>query len=340
MRVTAVHRIVRSHAASRCLGFARSQRRLGQGRRRAALAGSFVGAIAAFWAASAASCDSASAQVTGLSAVIEAPARVEVGDRFTLAVRYAADPNTPAGQHGSSLLAGLYVGAVCPQPSEPALLEVTSSYGVPFGAQEQRVKATAAEDLEVGEYSVCAYVISDSEPPALVSRAALLVQPVRPTAERPWTITTSRYSVQLVGPLFFGRVSMPRLDFYYGQPSRHRSRQGGCRATWSDVGVTATFYNLGVGSGPCGEDGRIDTFSIGGAQQYGLVRTSAGLKLGDPVAQVRQHYKHAHGHGAHTWWLRSAHSNVAGGFRYPVLSAQERRGRITHFLGFIGGAGE
>ena len=158
--------------------------------------------------------------------------------------------------------------------------------------------------------------------------------------QRPWTISTTRYSVRLIGPLYAARVSVDDLDFYYGEPARTRTASGGCHATWPGVGLTATFANYGGGSGPCGTDGRMNDFAIGGRENYGLVRTSAGLRLGDRIAQIRRRYVHARRQGARTWWLRTAHSNVAGGFRYAVLSAQTRNGRITSFHGFVGGAGE
>jgi hypothetical protein len=282
----------------------------------------------------------AAAQVTGARADIEAPAHVEVGDAFTAAVRYAIDPAQAANLDGASLVAGLYGGAACPQASVMPVVALTAFAGMPFAAQEQRVEATVDGDIAVGEYSVCTYLVTDAQPTSLLTRSSVTVDPVRPTAQRPWTITMSRFAVRRVGPLSFDRVSAPVLDFYYGERSRKSSGRGGCRAAWPSVGVTATFYNLGAGSGPCGEDGRIDSFSIGGTQRDGLVRTSAGLKLGDSVAQIRRRYRHARRHGANTWWLRTAHSPFAGGFRYAVLAAKTRGRRISGFVGFVGGAGE
>lgn len=283
---------------------------------------------------------SAQAQSPALRVVIEAPAHVEVGDAFTISVLYSADAGALADN--PELEAGLYADSACPPAGVSPLVDLTPSFPLPFASQEQRVQDRAGARTPIGPYVVCAYTETTTSSPVLAAVAAVSIDAIRPSLANPWTIRLSTFSVRSLGPLLVANVSPGDLDFYYGQRGRKRSQFGGngCHTSWSAVGLTADFGNLGGGGSACGDAGSMNAFTIGGGRFFGLVRTTANLKLGDRVSQIRPRYRHAERHGRRTWWLRSAHSPIAGGFRYAVLTARTKEGRVTAFSGFVGAACE
>ena len=120
----------------------------------------------------------------------------------------------------------------------------------------------------------------------------------------------------------------------FGAPTAVRATSdSSCTATWRRLGLTLFLYNLG-GDDPCSRQGG----KFGRAVARGPVwRTSRGLRVGDPVARVRQRHPAARLHPGQRffwpagWWLVPRADRFGTGGTYPGLLAETSRGRVSGF---------
>jgi hypothetical protein len=120
----------------------------------------------------------------------------------------------------------------------------------------------------------------------------------------------------------------------FGRPGSLRGSGESCTAVWRPIGLTLGVYNLG-GQDPCSpEFGRFGRALMRGPAW----RTSKGLRLGDPVARLRQRYPRAKLHPGlrHFWpagyWLVVRGNRFGYGGTYPGLLAETRNGRVVSFV--------
>ncbi len=102
--------------------------------------------------------------------------------------------------------------------------------------------------------------------------------------------------------------SLGAVTAAFGHPSSKRVGRG-CIATWAHVALTVTST-----SGACKATAVVSTVTVGG-----MWRTWAGLRVGDPVSEIRVRHPHATAH-ATAWWLPTA-----------SVAAIVRRGRVAAF---------
>lgn len=276
------------------------------------------------------------AQFGTLSINISSPARVEVGDTFSV------DVNTQQlGEDAYQLDVDLVDDTTCPTEAGNGVHTIVSRQTIVSGTRQ--FSSDIPDTIEIGEYTICAYLESyDSQPRRFTDQAPVEIYAVAPSKSRPWTLTTNRYFSQRLGPLNLQKLSLPDARFFYGPETRLRRPSGSCEARWSDIGMTAAFWNLGAGSTACGVDGRIDHLVIGGERMYGLVRTSSGLKLGARAGSIRRIYRKAKRvKGSRSRWLLKPYfSPIADGFPTSPIIAVVRGGRVDEFIAVVGGAGE
>jgi hypothetical protein len=132
-----------------------------------------------------------------------------------------------------------------------------------------------------------------------------------------------------VGGLQIGRSGPAAARAAFGQPSSARpDSRLSCVLRWPGVGVRLRFLSF---EGHACSRGVLVTATV--ARRAGW-RTGRGLRVGDPVARVRQLYPNARFHrapdGRTGYWLivRRACQEVGGG-PYPGLLARTGRGRVT-----------
>ena len=94
----------------------------------------------------------------------------------------------------------------------------------------------------------------------------------------------------------------------FGRPSSKRVGRG-CSLTWAHIALTVTSA-----SGACEATAAVSTITV-----RGMWRTWAGLRVGDPVSDIRARHPHASAH-ATAWWLPTA-----------SVAAIVRAGRVAAF---------
>lgn len=276
------------------------------------------------------------AQFGTLTSTIVAPADVEVGDAFKV--------TTTVQQTGDTAFAldvDLAEGTTCPPEAGGGEQRLVIGQTVDNGTRS--FDARLPDTLEIGEYVVCAYLVSlDLPTRRFTDQAAVEIRPVEPTEDRPWLLASSRYFSTYLGPLDLQKLSLPDARFYYGRESTLRRVYGACRVHWSDLGMTTSFWNLGGGSTSCGVDGRINDVVIGGERMYGLVHTASRLWLGDPASKIRRVYRRAKrvGGSKRRWLLKPYFSPIADGFPTSPIIAVVRNGTVHQFIAAVGAAGE
>jgi hypothetical protein len=134
----------------------------------------------------------------------------------------------------------------------------------------------------------------------------------------------------IVGDRIVGGVRMgATLDdatTVLGMPEvRRRLNDYECRAGWRTIGLTLLFLDLS-NADPCGEGALVRATAASAKWQ-----TGKGLRVGDPVARLRNLYRSARYHrlGYPGWWLITRRTcPTTGSQRYPGLLARTVHRRI------------
>jgi hypothetical protein len=107
-----------------------------------------------------------------------------------------------------------------------------------------------------------------------------------------------------------------------GSPDRVLRRGQSCFATWHRLGVAVELFAFAPDD-PCAKG------TVLKATLTGRWRTSAGLRVGDPVTAVTKRYPHATAR-RDGWWLRTRKTcELGGNTPYGSLIARIGRGRVT-----------
>jgi hypothetical protein len=123
----------------------------------------------------------------------------------------------------------------------------------------------------------------------------------------------------------------------YGQPSsRRRLDRTACDVRWSARGVRILFADFGGGVACNPGSGKAQSAVISGNRPW---RTGQGLRLRDPVGELRRLYPRAKRHGR-LFWLRTGFTVIGTARRYPVLAARIVDGQVASFELEIGAAGD
>lgn len=111
----------------------------------------------------------------------------------------------------------------------------------------------------------------------------------------------------------------------FGQPATRESpRYDQCRLTWPSHGVTMWSYYTNATRDPCGPEGRHASTTVTDRRW----RTSAGLKIGDPLRRLRQLYPRARKDAPGRWRLTT---RMFAGVPFPGLEARIVNGRVASF---------
>lgn len=111
----------------------------------------------------------------------------------------------------------------------------------------------------------------------------------------------------------------------FGQPSaREKQEYDRCRLTWREHGVTMDTYYTLAERDPCGPDGRHANTTVTTRRW----RTSAGLRIGDPLRRLRQLYPRARKDRPGRWRLTT---RMFAGLTLPGLEARIVNGRVVSF---------
>lgn len=105
----------------------------------------------------------------------------------------------------------------------------------------------------------------------------------------------------------------------FGKPATLQSvanRLRGCRATWSDMGLTLTFQGNG-----CKENSTFLQARITGRKW----QTLRGLRVGQPLAELKRKYPEARQEPGNVWVILTRGS-------VDTLSARVDRGRIQYLF--------
>jgi hypothetical protein len=97
-----------------------------------------------------------------------------------------------------------------------------------------------------------------------------------------------------------------------------------CRLVWPVWGITMTVAATSNPAGACGPDAKHQRSTLAGPRW----RTSAGLKIGDPLARLRQLYPKAWKEKPGIWWLKT---RSLAGLPFPGLEAKLVKGRVVSF---------
>jgi hypothetical protein len=130
-----------------------------------------------------------------------------------------------------------------------------------------------------------------------------------------------------LGGLRVGRAVPADARRLFGAPSSATAKPPDtCVLRWRRLGLVVDFLELS-GSPPC----RTGVVIFATATSRAAWRTSAGLRVGDPLARLRLLYPHAaHRSAPAGWWLITRHAcPVAGNEPYPSLLARVRGGRVA-----------
>jgi hypothetical protein len=143
-----------------------------------------------------------------------------------------------------------------------------------------------------------------------------------------------------VGPVVVGHTTLPAATSAFQNRGKRIVRRGPslCLVIWPRIGLTVNF-------GLVGNDPR-DLCKAGVAlvvtvTSRGAWRTSAGLRVGDPIARLRALYPksraHLHDPGQAGYWLVTRRlCREVGGQPYAGLLARVRRGRVSAFVASAG----
>lgn len=142
------------------------------------------------------------------------------------------------------------------------------------------------------------------------------------------------------GPIALAHTTLPLATMAFKNRGRrviHR-HPAVCLVTWPRIGLTVNF-------GLVGNDPR-DRCTVGVAlvvtvTSRGAWRSSAGLRVGDPVARLRQLYPrataHLHDLGQAGYWLVTRRMCAeVGGLHYAALLARVRNGHVSAFVASAG----
>lgn len=109
----------------------------------------------------------------------------------------------------------------------------------------------------------------------------------------------------------------------FGQPAtRENVAIDQCRLTWPSSGVTMETYYTGAATDPCGPDGRHRSTTVTDP----CWRTSAQLKLRDPLSRMRTLYPKAVRTRPGVWRLTT---RPFAGVAFPGLEAKIANGRVA-----------
>lgn len=151
---------------------------------------------------------------------------------------------------------------------------------------------------------------------ALVAALAFLV-PAAAAAEPTFVIVRD---VSIGGFPRDGTVR--RAIAVFGQPAkRENDAYDTCRISWPAYGVTMQTYYTNATLDPCGPDGRHASTTVTDRRW----RTSAGLKIGDPLRRLRALYPRASKAAPGRWQLTT---RMVAGLPFPGLEAKVVNGRI------------
>jgi hypothetical protein len=156
--------------------------------------------------------------------------------------------------------------------------------------------------------------------------AAVLPAVPAPAASPPYVVQGDR----AVGGLQIARGTLAQARQRFGAPTTVRSPASGveCNASWSRIGLRLAFLDF---SGRACQDGGLVTATITNRSAW---RTAVGLRVGDPVARIRQLYPRARLHPASPpwtgYWLVTRRTCAeVGSIPYPGLRARVQAGRVT-----------
>jgi hypothetical protein len=111
----------------------------------------------------------------------------------------------------------------------------------------------------------------------------------------------------------------------FGQPQiRDPFGFDSCRLVWPVWGITMMVASTSNPAGACGPDAKHQRSTLTGRRW----RTSAGLKIGDPLARLRQLYPKAWREKPGIWWLKT---RSFAGLPFPGLEAKLVKGRVASF---------
>lgn len=111
----------------------------------------------------------------------------------------------------------------------------------------------------------------------------------------------------------------------FGQPqTRDNYAYDRCRLTWPSFGVTMETYYTNATLDPCGPSARHWSTTVSDRRW----RTSAGLRIGDPLRKLRQLYPRARKDAPGRWRLTT---RMFAGVPFPGLEARIVNGRVLSF---------
>ena len=121
------------------------------------------------------------------------------------------------------------------------------------------------------------------------------------------------------------------LERAFGPPRATHRTQTGCRAAWTNYGLTVDVYNLGA-QDPCNPKyGYFFRAIMRGPRWH----TPRDLHVGDSVRSLQRQYPRARFHSGRRdawppgWWLVTRYSPVGTGGFYPGLMATTRDGAVN-----------
>jgi len=110
----------------------------------------------------------------------------------------------------------------------------------------------------------------------------------------------------------------------FGQPSRRDGEFSTCTLFWSRWGLSMKTHYPGGDVDPCGVEARHASSTVTDRRW----RTSAGLKIGNPVARIRARYPRAVNEGKGLWRLTT---RMFARLPFAGLEAKVSKGRIVSF---------
>jgi hypothetical protein len=111
----------------------------------------------------------------------------------------------------------------------------------------------------------------------------------------------------------------------FGQPQiRDPFGYDSCRLVWPVWGMTMMVAYTNDPSNACGPLAKHTQTTVTGRRW----RTSAGLKIGDPLTRLRQLYPKALREKPGNWWLKT---RPFAGLAFPGLEAKIVKGRVASF---------
>lgn len=166
-----------------------------------------------------------------------------------------------------------------------------------------------------------------------------------PSRLHPWTLLVGRGTLRpSLGPLKrMNRTNVDKTVELLGEPTSRKNADGGCFLSWGHLGLRAEWWYYGSEEGGgCGPFAAIQSLTIGGRAMYGRIRTSAGLRVGQRVQQIRRCYRNAKlESGSSSRWLLTPYYTMVGINRWTSpITAVVKNGRVDMFEVYVGGAGE